>query len=229
MGGSGPRGFTLVELLVVIAVIALLVGILVPALAAGREASRAVACLSNLRQGWTVCRLYADDHKGLSPALGRPYAAAPNWSVLVAAAGGRPGSTGAELHTTRSALVCPTIDARYGGGMTRTYAINVTGHAGLPGDRGNYDDARTTAHIAMDKVVTPHAAALLVEAKRSAGSPDLPPPTQGYSVIDFRSAAQVAERLNLAHGDGRMVNAVRMDGSARPHEGAEGAWAEPLP
>lgn len=48
-------GFTLIELLVVISIIALLIGILVPVLGQGREASRAVACGSNLRQmmvGW---------------------------------------------------------------------------------------------------------------------------------------------------------------------------------
>lgn len=57
------RGFTLVELLVVIAVVAVLVSILLPALAGARESARTVKCLSNQRQlatGWT---LYANDFK----------------------------------------------------------------------------------------------------------------------------------------------------------------------
>ena len=42
--------FTLIELLVVISIIALLIAILLPALAASRESARSVACLSTVRQ-----------------------------------------------------------------------------------------------------------------------------------------------------------------------------------
>jgi len=50
IAGCGHRGFTLVELLVVVAVIALLLGLLMPALGQAREASRGVQCQSQLRQ-----------------------------------------------------------------------------------------------------------------------------------------------------------------------------------
>jgi prepilin-type N-terminal cleavage/methylation domain-containing protein/prepilin-type processing-associated H-X9-DG protein len=56
---SAPRGFTLVELLVVIGVIAVLVAILLPALGKAREAANRSACLSNLRQIHLGFHLYS--------------------------------------------------------------------------------------------------------------------------------------------------------------------------
>ncbi len=60
-------GFSLVELLVVIGVIALLVSILLPALAQARRAANKAACLSNLRQVHQSFHLYALDHRDIVP------------------------------------------------------------------------------------------------------------------------------------------------------------------
>ncbi|MHC4912496.1 MAG: type II secretion system protein, partial [Planctomycetota bacterium] len=62
--GGELRGFTLVELLVVIASSSLLMSILMPALARVRDQAKDVLCQSNLRQWGVVFNMYAGDSDG---------------------------------------------------------------------------------------------------------------------------------------------------------------------
>ena len=58
------KAFTLVELLVVISIIALLTGILLPALARVKKQAGAAVCLMNLRQWGTIASMYASNNDG---------------------------------------------------------------------------------------------------------------------------------------------------------------------
>lgn len=61
------RGFTLVELLVVIGIIAVLISILLPALNKARESAKRTQCLSNLRSIAEMINIYADEANGQVP------------------------------------------------------------------------------------------------------------------------------------------------------------------
>lgn len=64
-------GFTLIEVLVVVAIIALLVSILLPALSGAREHARTVACITNLGSLSKGALIFSQSHKGRLQLLGR--------------------------------------------------------------------------------------------------------------------------------------------------------------
>jgi prepilin-type N-terminal cleavage/methylation domain-containing protein/prepilin-type processing-associated H-X9-DG protein len=87
------RGFTLVELLVVIGIIALLIAMLMPALNRARDSANTVACLSNHKQVVLSLLMYAHHNKGHFPYSSK-YAAANHvtfrdWSIAQRTLGAR--------------------------------------------------------------------------------------------------------------------------------------------
>ena len=118
-------GFTLIELLVVISIVAMLAGLLLPALTSAREKSRRVACSANLRQIGTGMMAYAGDNANHLPtALAN--AGSNEWDAALIN----------NNYVTAGVFLCPDDRlARTGGGTPRTYAIGIGGSAtAVPGD-----------------------------------------------------------------------------------------------
>jgi prepilin-type N-terminal cleavage/methylation domain-containing protein len=131
-GKSGPmrvlanrsgKGFTLIELMVVVAIIGVLVAILVPSLSNARSRSRRVLCLSNLKQVGTAIYTYAENNNGLipyGPAKAPPFTTMNFYPIsgcvtsLISLQSGAPVGLGLmldnQLATCKRVLFCPGAD-----------------------------------------------------------------------------------------------------------------------
>jgi prepilin-type N-terminal cleavage/methylation domain-containing protein/prepilin-type processing-associated H-X9-DG protein len=94
------KGFTLVELLVVIGIISVLIAMLLPALNKAREAARTVSCLSNIRQVMQGLMMYAQDNRGGLPFM----YVNPPYTIWAGALGGGPG----RYIKNASVFMCPS-------------------------------------------------------------------------------------------------------------------------
>ena len=105
--------FTLIELLAVIAIVLLLLSLLVPALATARERGRRAVCMSNERQIFAACLLYAGDHDGHMP--GGNAEVAPGYGIDSTYA------VSANIPMGTALLVGGLVNSRDGGNLTQNY------------------------------------------------------------------------------------------------------------
>lgn len=116
-------GFTLIEILVVIAILAILAAILFPVFARSREQARKATCLSNLKQIGLAFRLYTQDYDGGYPNTGDPWLWVGRrwrWPIMpYLAIGQREGANFNSRQGTPSILLCPS-DTQSGTGYDAT-------------------------------------------------------------------------------------------------------------
>jgi len=73
--------FTLVEMLVVIAIIAILASMMMPQLKNALDSARKISCMNNLRQIYMAINMYADFNKGFYPPIDEVGNTNPRWNV----------------------------------------------------------------------------------------------------------------------------------------------------
>ena len=150
--------FTLVELLVVIGIIAVLIGLLLPALATAREQSRSVQCLSNLRQLAVAAQNYIVLNDGYYPPA---YYGAENWDFSPVSGKIIPGMLWMGRTDVRIQQ-CPSFD-----GKSNTLADPYTGY--------NYNTSyighdQGTSPVKASQVRHPSRTALFGDGEKSGGA-----------------------------------------------------------
>jgi prepilin-type N-terminal cleavage/methylation domain-containing protein len=170
-GKSQQRGFTLVELLVVIAVISVLAGMLLPALENAMAQARTIQCTSNLKQTGTVTTFYANDNENiLFTALDNE----PNsyaWPAFVVSQGYLGDDTDLKTNSQANIFLCPVWPPEeYDDSSSLTsnctaYGLNTVVYYSLDGSKKQVWS--NSSSINMNKLPAPSKEAILVDSNSS--------------------------------------------------------------
>jgi prepilin-type N-terminal cleavage/methylation domain-containing protein/prepilin-type processing-associated H-X9-DG protein len=234
------RGFTLVELLVVVAIVAILIALLLPVVTRARRLANTVVCLSNLCQFGAAYHRYASENKG--KPIRRDDNDPPLVLLMMPASGEQRGAVplcpeAAELSTRRLGGGQATVlsgDARHAWGLEIidpiitslswpwpdgcSYGNNVWAFSGAtsPLDWSNYSRQEVFMRV-MPGISQSDLAPLFADAMTSEGSPlevDTPPPSlTGPFVMEDAHRPFTMKTFCMAR-HGRAINIVFLDGHA---------------
>ncbi|HEY0010022.1 MAG TPA: DUF1559 domain-containing protein [Tepidisphaeraceae bacterium] len=199
---SARFGFTLVELLVVIGIIAVLISLLLPALGKARKASQVIVCGSNLRQIGLAFHMYANAHKNVLPpahytnwpTIGHSW---DDFLMMSGMLGRRDNFTQAEydqpggpayLGSTKQvkALQCPADIERTGNGaLKRSYGVNIALRFGY---KPRPDGSMQNAWVGMFAPLDPT-------------SPNMVNDTRCFKITEAKASSNTFMATEFAHAD----------------------------
>ncbi len=222
-------GFTLVELLVVVAVIAVLAGLMLPGLGQAQQAARRASCLSNLRQVGIGIAAYAGEHDGrvpfgpkappfTSPASFYPSSGAP--TSLLSLQRGEPVGLGLMLSGSLGgqprALFCPGADQRLDADAELSkvgrYQAQGSYHYRHGGATNLFDDPSMTwppAPLRLESMGL-NGRGRAVSAMVLDVQYECPPDLAAFNVVTRTHHRRRSS--NVLHADGHVVNRVNRDG-----------------
>jgi prepilin-type N-terminal cleavage/methylation domain-containing protein/prepilin-type processing-associated H-X9-DG protein len=226
---SGRVAFTLLELLVVVAVIAILAALILPALASARDASRRAACVGNLRQTGLAIHVYADDYSGnipygpkappfTSPASFYPSTGAP--TSLLSLRNGTPVALGLLLQeylaNQPKVLFCPGTDQPLDStaklakvGVAQSQCSYYYRHGGNTVIFDNASNTNSPEHIQLDNLGSNRKGqpirALVMDTEFLC-----PPGLESFNIVPRTNHRQ--RLVNILFADGHAASRLNQDG-----------------
>ncbi len=230
---SSKQGFTLVELLVGLAIVGVLAGLLLPAVQGAREASRRMACQSNLRNHAIAILSFEQMHSHLPPGRNRRNDLDWSWgfyilpmleqsSIYLSADSSKAWDdpiNDKAVSTTLPIFRCPSSAYQYRGdcdyaGLTGTVRGASAGQS--PFDRGSlvYVDSEDRREISLASVTDGASHTLCVSENHDLVSP-IGRWASGLNCVshDIGRINSTLEGIRSLHPSG--ANAVSLDGAAK--------------
>ena len=222
--GIMRKPFTLIDLLVVIAIIAILASMLLPAINMARDAGRDLTCVNNQKTLGTFMHIYAQDQGRWCPPRGRGYnhLNQPNeqipWSWLLLHNGGMAGNPGyvpSPSSGKSNIFNCYRHDASYTGSANRQYLRSYAYNCGNDyAAKGIPLGTRFDSSPTPEKFKHPSMTVMLYELIPPMAAKPMNSILVTYDKTDAIGVAIGGADQFMPHGGGKRVNFLFFDGHA---------------